>query len=95
MMENRKMEDRHDNTRQVVNRIARAIGHLESIKKMVEDKRDTGDILIQLAAVKAAINNTGKIILNDYIDRCIEDAVESGNKDQIDELNRIIDQFMK
>ena len=47
----------------VSNRLARAIGHLESIKRMVEEDRDCSEILIQLMAVKAAINNTGKVIL--------------------------------
>lgn len=39
----------------VSNRLARAIGHLESIKRMVEEDRDCSEILIQLMAVKAAI----------------------------------------
>ena len=43
----------------ISNRLAKAIGHLESVKRMVEDGRDCSDVLIQLAAVKAAINNTG------------------------------------
>ena len=42
--------------------------------------------LIQLSAVKSAINNTGKIILQDHIEHCIVDAVEHGDKDAIKEL---------
>ncbi|MEE0954411.1 MAG: metal-sensing transcriptional repressor [Eubacterium sp.] len=85
----------HENTRQVINRLARAIGHLESIKRMVEDGRDCSDVLIQLAAVKAAINNTGKIILHDHINHCIVDAIESGDAQELEELNKAIDQFIK
>ena len=73
----------------------RAIGHLESIKRMVEDGRDCSEVLIQLSAVKSAINNTGKIILQDHIEHCIVDAVEHGDKDAIKELERAIDRFMK
>ena len=51
--------------------------------------------LIQLSAVKSAINNTGKIILQDHIEHCIVDAVEHGDKDAIKELERAIDRFMK
>ncbi len=53
----------HAQTKAVLNRLSRAIGHLESIKRMVEDGRDCSEVLIQLSAVKSAINNTGKIIL--------------------------------
>ena len=65
----------HAQTKAVLNRLSRAIGHLESIKRMVEDGRDCSEVLIQLSAVKSAINNTGKIILQDHIEHCIVDAV--------------------
>lgn len=85
----------HTQTKAVINRLSRAIGHLESIKKMVEDGRDCTEVLIQLSAVKAAINNTGKVILEDHISHCIVDAVEHGDMEAIDRLNKAIDQFMK
>ena len=85
----------HAQTKAVLNRLSRAIGHLESIKRMVEDGRDCSGVLIQLSAVKSAINNTGKIILQDHIEHCIVDAVEHGDKDAIKELERAIDRFMK
>ena len=44
----------HENTKAVLNRLARAIGHLESVKKMVEDGRDCSEVLIQLSAVRSA-----------------------------------------
>ena len=86
---------RHEQTKAVLNRLSRAIGHLESIKRMVEDGRDCSEVLIQLSAVKSAINNTGKIILQDHIEHCIVDAVEHGDRDAIKELERAIDRFMK
>lgn len=85
----------HQNTKAVLNRISRAIGHLESIKRMVEDGRDCSEVLVQLSAVKAAINNTGKVILHDHIEHCIVDAVESGDMKALEELNAAIDQFIK
>lgn len=85
----------HQNTKAVLNRLSRAIGHLESIKRMVEDGRDCSEVLIQLSAVKSAINNTGKVILQDHIQHCIVDAVESGDQETLDELNKAIDRFIK
>lgn len=85
----------HANTKAVLNRLSRAIGHLESIKRMVEDGRDCSEVLIQLSAVKSAINNTGKVILKDHIEHCMVDAVESGDHQAIEELTEAIDRFMK
>lgn len=85
----------HAHTKAVLNRLSRAIGHMESIRRMVEDGRDCSEVLIQLSAVKSAINNTGKIILQDHIEHCIVDAVENGDKEAIKELEKAIDRFMK
>ena len=85
----------HTQTRAVINRLARAIGHLERVKAMVEEGRDCAEVLIQLAAVRSAINNTGKVILKDHLEHCIVDAVQTQDFAAIDELNRAIEQFVK
>ena len=85
----------HENQKAVVNRLARAIGHLERVKAMVEEGRDCSEVLIQLAAVRNALNNTGKVILKDHLEHCIVDAVENRDRATIDELNRAIEQFVK
>ena len=85
----------HAHTKTVVNRLARAIGHLESVKRMVEDGRDCSEVLIQLSAVRSAINNTAKLILEDHIQHCLVDAIKTGDQEEIDELTRAIDQFIK
>ena len=79
----------------IINRLSRAIGHMKAVKKMVEEGEDCSDVLIQLAAVKSAINNTGKLILKEHISHCIVDAVEHNDKHAVDDLNNAIDKFMK
>jgi DNA-binding FrmR family transcriptional regulator len=79
----------------VLNRLSRAIGHLESIKKMVEDGRDCAEVLIQLSAVKSAINSTGKVILKNHIEHCLVEAVQTNQWDAVDELTEAIDRFIK
>lgn len=79
----------------MANRLARAIGHLQKVKQMVEDDEDCSDVLIQLAAVKSAINSTGKVILKDHLEHCIVHAVEDGDDKMIEELNTAIDKFIK
>ena len=83
------------NTKAVLNRLSRAIGHLESIRRMVEDGRDCTEVLVQLSAVKSAVNNAGKVILQDHIEHCIADAVRNGDMQVLEELNKAIEGFMK
>ncbi len=85
----------HANTKQVINRLNRAIGHLESVRNMVEDGRDCTEVLIQIAAVKSAINNVGKLILTDHIEHCIVDAVENNDQEAINNLEEAINKFIK
>ena len=85
----------HENTRAVLNRISRAIGHMESIKTMIEDGRDCSEVLIQIAAVRSAINNIGKIILEDHIKHCVVDALETGDQKVLDDLDEAINKFVK
>lgn len=85
----------HKSAKAVINRLSRAIGHLESVKRMVEDGRDCSEVLIQISAVKSAINNIGKIILQDHIENCVIKAVETNNNKILDDLNNAIDKFVK
>lgn len=85
----------HTQTKAVINRLSRSIGHLESVRRMVEGGQDCADVLIQLAAVKSAINNIGKVILKDHIEHCLVDAVKNGDKESIERLNKAIEQFIK
>ena len=85
----------HENTQAVLNRLSRAIGHLESVRKMVENGRDCSEVFIQIAAVRAAITNIGKVILQDHIQHCIVDAVEHDDEQALDALCQAIDKFVK
>lgn len=85
----------HENQKAVLNRLSRALGHLEKVKSMVEEGTDCSQVLIQLAAVRSALDSTGKVILKDHIRHCIVDAVAAGDKGAVDELCAAIDKFMK
>ena len=76
----------HENQKAEVNRLARAIGHLEKVKRMVEEGYDCSEVLVQLAAVRSALDNTGKVILKDHMRHCMVDAVSAGDEEAIDDL---------
>ena len=79
----------------VLNRLSRAIGHLESVKRMVERDEDCSEVLIQLSAVRNAINNTGKVIMKNHISHCIVEAIEQDDLEAVEALNHAIDHFIK
>lgn len=85
----------HKQRKNVINRLSRIVGHAEAVKKMYVDEKECEDILIQITAVKSALNNVGKIILQDHIDSCLVEAVENGDKEAVERLNRAIDKFMR
>lgn len=78
-----------------LNRIARIIGHMKSIKIMIESGRDCSEVLIQLAAVDAAIKSLSRVILKEHMSTCIVDAIKTGDEEAIKALNEAIDKFMK
>ena len=80
----------HTQTKAVLNRLSRAIGHLESVKRMVEDGRDCTEVLVQLAAVRSALSSTAKVILKDHLEHCVSDTQDA----DLQALNEAIDKFM-
>ena len=85
----------HEQMKAVLNRISRAQGHLEAVRRMVERGEDCAQVLVQLSAVISALNSTGRVILKDHIAHCIVDAVEADDMEPIEALNQAIDRFMR
>lgn len=79
----------------VVNQLSKIVGHIEALKRMVNRGEDCSQIMIQLAAVRAAINNTGNLVLKNHISHCIVEAVQEGDHQAIEDLNNAIDRFLK
>ena len=84
----------HENQKAVVNRLSRAIGHLDKVQRMVEEGYDCSEVLVQLAAVRSALDNTGKVILKDHMRHCMVDAVAAGDQEAINDLIAAIDKLI-
>ena len=69
--------------------------HMKSIKIMIESGRDCSEVLIQLAAVDAAVKSLSRVILKEHMSTCIVDAIKTGDDEAIEALNDAIDKFMK
>ena len=66
----------------MLNRLSRIDGHICGIKKMVEEDRDCAELLIQIAAVRAALNKVSQILLEDHLETCLVDAVKVGDHEK-------------
>ena len=86
----------HPNKKKVVNRLARIEGHVRSIKTMVDNDRDCSEVLIQIAAVRKALDNTAKVILKDHLEHCILHAIEKGEGSKgLEDFEAAIDQYLR
>lgn len=86
--------EKHEHTKAVINRLSRAAGHLNAVKKMVEEGRDCSEVLVQLSAVRAEIANVSKVILKDHLDHCILDAVKGDDMLAVQRLSEAIDKLL-
>ena len=76
-----------------LNRLARVIGHLQHVKRMIEEDRDCAEVLIQLSATRSALTGLGKEIINEHITHCIAHAIEDGDVEAIREFQKAIEKF--
>lgn len=84
-----------ESLRRVVNRLSRIEGHIRGIKAMVQESRACPDVLVQIAAVRGALDRVARIILDEHLTQCIARAAEEGNIEmEIEELKTALDRFL-
>lgn len=88
-MENNPMKS---NIKKRLNRIE---GQIRGIQKMIDKDEGCSDILIQIAAVRAAINKVGGLILEGYAKECIKSVAANNEEDSIDHLIDTVVKFIK
>ena len=94
-MSNQGTAPTHENRDKVLKRLARIEGHVRGIKRMLEEDAECPDVLVQIAAVRAALNNVGQIILEDHLRSCMVRAVNEGEfEDAMQDLKVSLDRFI-
>jgi CsoR family transcriptional regulator, copper-sensing transcriptional repressor len=79
----------------IAKRLARVAGHANSLKRLWEEGRDSDDMLTQIAAVRAALDQVGKAILEQHIEHCVTKAVKHGEAEEaIRDLKAALDRFV-
>jgi CsoR family transcriptional regulator, copper-sensing transcriptional repressor len=85
----------HENHDDVLKRLARIEGHVRGIKRMVEEDTPCPDVLVQVAAVRSALNSVGQIILEDHLRSCMVKAAQDGEfESAMRDLKISLDRFI-
>lgn len=83
--------------KQIETRLKRVAGQIGGIQRMVEEDRYCVDVLLQVAAAKAALERVGQIVLGSHVDTCVDTALSSGTqrerKEKIEELMDVFARF--
>lgn len=80
---------------QIVNRLSRIEGHIRGIKTMVTESRPCPEVLVQIAAVRGALDRVARLILDEHLSECIGRAAKEGNiASEIEQLKAALDRFL-
>lgn len=79
----------------LINRLNRIEGQIRGIKGMVERDAYCTDILVQVAAVNAALNSFNKVLLANHIKTCVTNDIKEGKEETVDELVTVLQKLMK
>ena len=84
-----------ESLRKVINRLSRIEGHVRGIKTMVNENRPCPEVLMQIAAVRGAVDSVARLILDEHLSECIARAAQEGNIEvEIEELKAALDRFL-
>ena len=84
-----------ESLRKIINRLSRIEGHIRGVKTMITESRSCPEVLVQIAAVRGALDKVARIILDEHLSECISRAAQQGNIDaEIQELKEALDRFL-
>ena len=74
-------------------RLAKIMGQIKAIDRMIDEDVPCEDVLSQISAAKSALNKAGQVVLEGHINHCIKEAVEEGDMEKIDSFTKAIERF--
>ncbi len=77
----------------ILSRMKKIEGQAKGIQKMIEEDKCCGDIMIQISAIRSAINKVGGFIIDSYIKECLKESLENGKGDK--NIEEVIDTIVK
>ncbi len=70
-------------TKDVSVRLAKIAGHAQAVKRMVDEEKSCEEILLQIGAVKAALEKVGRLVLEGHLEGCVLEGVRDGNGEEV------------
>ena len=88
-------EQQEKEKKDLMNRLKRIEGQVRGIENMLEKDAYCTDILVQVAAVNAALNSFNKVLLTNHIKTCVTNDIREGREETVDELVTVLQKLMK
>jgi DNA-binding FrmR family transcriptional regulator len=76
------MSDCYD-IKDVSSRLAKIAGHVQAVKRMVDEEKSCEDILLQIGAVKGALEKVGRLVLEGHLEGCVLEGVRDGKGEEV------------
>ena len=84
-----------ESLRKIVNRLSRIEGHIRGIKSMVQQNSPCPDVLLQIAAIRGALDRVARIVLDEHLTECIGRAAQEGDIEvELEQLKAALDRFL-
>ena len=85
----------HTKREDVIKRLARIEGHLRGIGRMVEEDKSCPEVLLQLAAIRAALDKVARMVFEDHVETCVSKAIKEGaGENAVAELKEALARFL-
>ncbi len=101
-LKNKSLKTKRDGTylsgeseKELISRLNRIKGHIEGIKEMIRKKRCADEILIQVLAVKSALNSFATEILNNELEACIVSCMEGDEQEKFSKITKVLRILLK
>jgi DNA-binding FrmR family transcriptional regulator len=86
----------HKKTHEVIARLSRIEGHVRAVRRMVECGRPCAEVLVQMAAVRAAVDRAARVLLADHMEHCLRGAARGGRTARrLSDLRRAVEGFIR
>ena len=79
----------------LINRLNRLEGQVRGVKGMVEKEVYCDDILIQVRAIRSALDSVSKLILENHVRNCLSERIRAGDQHSVNELVETIGRVLK
>jgi DNA-binding FrmR family transcriptional regulator len=90
------LDNKEISKEEILNRMKKIEGQAKGIQKMIEEDKCCGDIMVQISAIRSAINKVGGLIMDRYIKECLRESLKDKNSDNsIEEIIETIVRYVK